>query len=191
MTRVLIVDNYDSFTWNLAQLFGSLRCEVVVRRNDAVDIARAEELRPTHLVISPGPGHPRDSAASLDLLRHFASRLPVLGVCLGHQAIGMLHGGTVGHADRLMHGKLSPVYHDGAGIFRGLPNPFRATRYHSLVVREEGLPTDLEISAHTSDGEIMGLRVRSLRVDGVQFHPESVASEAGLDLARNFLESSP
>jgi anthranilate synthase/aminodeoxychorismate synthase-like glutamine amidotransferase len=188
--RVLIVDNYDSFTWNLAQAFGELGAEVDVRRNDAVTPADAEKWKPTHIVISPGPGHPKDARASIDLIRHFGGKVPLLGVCLGHQAIGMIHGGEIVRADRLMHGKTSKIYHDGRGIYRGLPNPFEATRYHSLVVREEKLPATLEISAHTSEGEIMGLRVRDggrSPVEGVQFHPESIMTTAGKELLRNFL----
>jgi anthranilate synthase/aminodeoxychorismate synthase-like glutamine amidotransferase len=190
VTRVLLVDNYDSFTYNLAQMFGELGAEVVVRRNDAVTPAQAEEIAPTHVAISPGPGHPRDARASIDLIRHFAGKTPVLGVCLGHQAIGMIWGGEVARAERMMHGKVSKIYHDGKGLFKGLANPFVATRYHSLIVREEGLPKELEISAHTSEGEVMGLRVKGkpAPVEGVQFHPESILTTAGRELLRNFLE---
>ena len=189
MKRVLIVDNYDSFTWNLAQAFGELGAEIEVRRNDAITVADAERWNPTHVVISPGPGHPKDARASIDLIRHFSGKKPVLGVCLGHQAIGMIHGGEIVRADRLMHGKTSKIYHDGKGIYRGLPNPFDATRYHSLIVREEKLPKTLEISAHTSEGEVMGVRVKGgdSPVEGVQFHPESIMTTAGKELLRNFL----
>jgi anthranilate synthase/aminodeoxychorismate synthase-like glutamine amidotransferase len=186
--KVLLVDNYDSFTYNLAQVFGELGAPPTVIRNDRVSVAQAKELDPTHLVISPGPGNPTQSGVCCDLIREFAGKKPVLGVCLGHQCIGHVFGGTVNRADRMMHGKLSKIWHDGKGVFKGLPNPFDATRYHSLVVREEGLPKDLVITAHTSEGEIMGLRHRSFPVEGVQFHPESILTKPGKDLVRNFLD---
>ncbi len=188
MKRVLIVDNYDSFTYNLAQAFGECGAAIEVRRNDAVSTADADRLAPTHLVISPGPGHPKDARASIDLVRHFAGKIPVLGVCLGHQAIGMIYGGEVALAPRMMHGKVSKVYHDGKGLYHAVGNPFDATRYHSLIVREEKLPACLEITAHTSEGEIMGLRHRQLDVEGVQFHPESILTKEGKTLLGNFLE---
>jgi anthranilate synthase/aminodeoxychorismate synthase-like glutamine amidotransferase len=186
--RLLLVDNYDSFTYNLAQAFGELGCAVQVRRNDAIDPRRAARLRPTHLVISPGPKTPQEAGVSNRMIRAFAGRVPILGVCLGHQCIGHVYGGRVGRAARLMHGKTSKIYHDQKGLFRGLPNPFEATRYHSLLVFERGLPEALAISAHTSEGEIMGLRHRTLPVEGVQFHPESILTQSGAELLRNFLE---
>jgi anthranilate synthase/aminodeoxychorismate synthase-like glutamine amidotransferase len=187
--KVLLVDNYDSFTYNLAQILGELGCGVTVLRNDRITAREAEGMDFSHLVISPGPGNPAQSGVSNDLIRAFAGKRPVLGVCLGHQCIGHVYGGTVNRADRMMHGKLSKIYHDGKGLFRNLPNPFEATRYHSLVVREEGLPPCLEIAAHTSEGEIMGLRHREHRVDGVQFHPESILTKPGKQLLQNFLGS--
>jgi anthranilate synthase/aminodeoxychorismate synthase-like glutamine amidotransferase len=188
--RVLLIDNYDSFTYNLAQAFGQLRCAVEVRRNDAIDPKQARRLRPTHLVISPGPGAPQQAGCSNAMIRAFAGKVPVLGVCLGHQCIGHLYGGRVGLAPRQMHGKTSKIYHDQRGLFRGLSNPFEATRYHSLIVQQEGLPKELEITAHTAEGEVMGLRHRRLIVEGVQFHPESIMTPAGPELLRNFLELS-
>jgi anthranilate synthase/aminodeoxychorismate synthase-like glutamine amidotransferase len=185
---VLLVDNYDSFTYNLAQYFGELGCQLTVVRNDAITPAEADKRGFSHLVISPGPGNPTQSGISNDLIRHFAGKKPVLGVCLGHQCIGHVFGGTVNKADRMMHGKMSKIYHDGKGLFKNVPNPFEATRYHSLVVREEGLPKSLEISAHTSEGEIMGLRHREHKVEGVQFHPESIMTRHGKTLLQNFLE---
>ena len=189
MKKVLLVDNYDSFTYNLAQLFGELGAPPAVIRNDALSVAQAKAMGLTHLVISPGPGNPTQSGVCNDLIREFAGKIPVLGVCLGHQCIGQVFGGTVNRADRMMHGKLSKIWHDGKGLFKGLPNPFDATRYHSLVVREEGLPKELQISAHTSEGEIMGLRHREFAVEGVQFHPESILTKPGRDLVKNFLDS--
>jgi anthranilate synthase/aminodeoxychorismate synthase-like glutamine amidotransferase len=186
--RVLLVDNYDSFTYNLAQYLGELGCGLEVVRNDRLTVAQAEAKDFTHLVISPGPGNPTQAGVCNDLLKAFAGRKPILGVCLGHQCIGHVFGGTVNKADRMMHGKLSRIYHDGKGLFKGLPNPFEATRYHSLVVREEGLPPELEITAHTSEGEIMGLRHRTHRIEGVQFHPESILTKPGKALLQNFLD---
>ncbi|MBI3097041.1 MAG: aminodeoxychorismate/anthranilate synthase component II [Planctomycetes bacterium] len=188
---LLIIDNYDSFTYNLVQAFGSLGAAVEVRRNDAVTLAGAKRLKPDGLVISPGPGHPAESGVSNALLKHYSTRIPVLGVCLGHQCLGHAFGGRVGRAPQLMHGKTSRIYHDGKGLYRGLSNPFTATRYHSLIVEEKGLPASLEISAHTSDGEIMGLRLRDRPVDGVQFHPESILTEEGVHLLRNYLDTVP
>jgi anthranilate synthase/aminodeoxychorismate synthase-like glutamine amidotransferase len=186
--KVLLVDNYDSFTYNLAQYFGELGCELWVVRNDAITVAEAQARDFSHLVISPGPGNPTQSGVCNDLIRTFSGKRPILGVCLGHQCIGHVFGGTVNKADRMMHGKISKVYHDGKGLFRTVPNPFEATRYHSLVVREEGLPKTLEISAHTSEGEIMGLRHRDFSVEGVQFHPESIMTKPGKTLLQNFLD---
>jgi anthranilate synthase/aminodeoxychorismate synthase-like glutamine amidotransferase len=183
---ILLVDNYDSFTYNLAHLFGELGAEVVVRRNDAIDADEAERLAPSHLVVSPGPGRPQDAGATVEIVRRLAPTTPTLGVCLGHQAIVEAFGGSIGQAKRLVHGKASPIEHDGRGLFRGLPEQFEAGRYHSLAAT--GVPEVLEVSATCADGEVMGVRHRELPVDGVQFHPESVLTPVGPDLARNFLE---
>jgi len=187
---LLLIDNYDSFTYNLAQYLGELGAEVKVLRNDAVDVAGIAALAPQRIVISPGPCTPDEAGVSLAAVREFAGRIPLLGVCLGHQAIGQAFGGRVVRARTLMHGKTSPVRHDGRGVFRGLPTPFDAGRYHSLAISREGLPECLEISAQTEDGEIMGVRHRALAVEGVQFHPESVLTEHGHALLKNFLEDS-
>ena len=184
--RVLLVDNYDSFTYNLAHLFEELGAEVTVLRNDAVDADAAQELAPTHLVISPGPGRPAGAGTSVEILRRLAPRVPTLGVCLGHQAIVEAFGGKVGQARALVHGKASDVAHDGRGIFAGLPDPLPAGRYHSLAATR--VPDILEVSARTPDGEVMAVRHRELPVDGIQFHPESVLTPQGADLGRNFLE---
>ena len=187
--RVLLVDNYDWFTYNLAHLLEELGGEVVVRRNDEVDAAAAAELAPTHLVVSPGPGRPEDSGATLDIVRSLAPTTPTLGVCLGHQAIVEAFGGEIAQAKRLLHGKASEIEHDGRGIFAGLPQGFSAGRYHSLAATR--IPDELEVSARSDDGEVMGVRHRTLPVDGVQFHPESVLTlPLGRDLLRNFLEGS-
>jgi anthranilate synthase component II len=183
---ILLVDNYDSFTYNLAHLFGELGCEVEVRRNDAIDADEAEALAPSQLVISPGPGRPSGAGNTLAILERLAPRVPTLGVCLGHQAIVEAYGGEIGPAKRLVHGKSSPVTHDGRGLFRGLPPSFEAGRYHSLAATS--VPDGLEVSATCAEGEVMAVRHRELPVDGVQFHPESVLTPAGRDLARNFLE---
>ncbi|HKQ60848.1 MAG TPA: aminodeoxychorismate/anthranilate synthase component II [Candidatus Polarisedimenticolaceae bacterium] len=190
-SRVLLLDNYDSFTYNLVQALAGLGAEVLVRRNDALAPGDALALGPTHLVISPGPGRPEQAGVTLELLRVLLPRVPVLGVCLGHQALGALLGGTVRAAQQLVHGKASPVYHDGRTLYEGLPNPFPAGRYHSLAVAEESLPEELAVSAYTSDGEIMGLRHRTLPAEGVQFHPESVLTPEGPRLLRNFLDFEP
>ena len=188
MKKVLVIDNYDSFTWNLVQYIGEMKAEVIVHRNDKIGLEEAEKINPTHLVVSPGPGNPSTAGVSKLFIKHFGSKeIPVLGVCLGHQCIGEVFGGKVTEADRMMHGKTSPIYHDGKGIFRDLSNPFEATRYHSLVVREEHVPKELDISAHTSEGEVMGLRHKSLPVAGVQFHPESIMTNEGKSLLENFL----
>jgi anthranilate synthase/aminodeoxychorismate synthase-like glutamine amidotransferase len=185
--RVLMIDNYDSFTYNLVQYLRILGAEVLVHRNDALTVEEALALAPTHLVVSPGPGTPRDAGISIELIKAFAGRAPVLGVCLGHQAIVEAWGGQVRPAMSLMHGKTSRVFHDGRGVFAGLPQPFEAGRYHSLAVRREELPEVLEASAYTEDGEVMGVRHRSLAVEGVQFHPESVLTPHGLTLLGTFL----
>jgi anthranilate synthase/aminodeoxychorismate synthase-like glutamine amidotransferase len=183
---ILLVDNYDSFTYNLAHLFGELGAEVAVYRNDAIDPDTAEGLSPSHVVISPGPGRPAGAGATLELVRRLAPRVPMLGVCLGHQAIVEAFGGDVGRARTLVHGKPTAVRHDGRGLFHGLPQPLEAGRYHSLAATR--VPDCLEVSATAPDGEVMAVRHRELPVDGVQFHPESVLTPAGRDLARNFLE---
>jgi anthranilate synthase component 2 len=188
---LLMIDNYDSFTYNLVQYFGELGQEVRVLRNDAVTIAEIEAMQPDYLVISPGPCAPAQAGVSLAAIQAFAGRMPLLGVCLGHQAIGEAFGGKVVHARRLMHGKVSPVRHTGVGVFAGLPNPLACTRYHSLAIERETLPDCLEITAWTEDGEIMGVRHKTLAVEGVQFHPESVLSEHGHDLLKNFLTTRP
>ena len=182
---ILVVDNYDSFTYNLVHLFAELGAEVEVRRNDAVDGAEAERLAPTHLVVSPGPGRPADAGATIEVIRALAGRVPVLGVCLGHQAIVEAFGGVVGPAHELVHGKAAPVRHDGQGIFAGVPDPFEAGRYHSLAATT--VPDVLEVSATAPDGEVMAVRHRELPVDGVQFHPESVLTPEGRAIAANFL----
>jgi anthranilate synthase component II len=183
---ILLIDNYDSFTWNLAHLFGELGAEVRVVRNDEIDADEAEELAPSHLVVSPGPGRPGDTGISMELLRRLGPTTPTLGVCLGHQAIVEVFGGEVGQAKRLVHGKAAAVSHDGQGLFAGLPEPFDAGRYHSLAATR--IPEELEVCATTEDGEVMAVRHRELPIDGIQFHPESVLTPAGPDLARNFLE---
>lgn len=189
---LLMIDNYDSFTYNLVQYLGELGQEVKVVRNDAVDVAGIRALRPDHIMISPGPGTPDDAGVTLGLLRELAGEIPVFGVCLGHQAIGQAFGGKVIRAKQIMHGKISPVHHRGQGVFAGLPDPFEATRYHSLVVEQSSLPDCLDITAWTenADGsidEIMGLRHKTLPIEGVQFHPESILTQHGHDLLRNFL----
>jgi anthranilate synthase/aminodeoxychorismate synthase-like glutamine amidotransferase len=191
---VFVLDNYDSFTYNLVQYLGELGAEVEVRRNDQVSIAEIEALRPERIVISPGPCTPADAGISVELIRHFAGKVPVLGVCLGHQAIGEAFGGKVVRAKNIMHGKTSRVEHDGKTIFKGLESPMTATRYHSLIVADDHLPSELEVSAHTVERDgtqvIMGLRHRKFPVEGVQFHPESVLTDEGKKLVKNFLQSS-
>jgi len=187
-SRLLLIDNYDSFTYNLVQAFLVLGADVLVHRNDAITVAEARSLAPTHLCISPGPGTPRDAGISMEMIRAFCGELPVLGVCLGHQSIVEAFGGEVVRAGRLMHGKVSPVHHDDRGVFAGLPQPFDAGRYHSLIARPESLPAILEVTARTAEGEIMGVRHAELAVEGVQFHPESVLTPQGPLLLGNFLK---
>ena len=185
--RLLLIDNYDSFTYNLVQAFMVLGAEVIVHRNDAIDVDAARRMAPTHLCISPGPGTPRDAGVSMDMIRAFAGRIPVLGVCLGHQSIVEAFGGEVVRAGRLMHGKTSEIEHDGRGVFAGLPQPCVVGRYHSLIAAPASLPAVLEVTARTAQGEIMGVRHRELDVEGVQFHPESVLTPDGPRLMANFL----
>ncbi|HEX6222420.1 MAG TPA: aminodeoxychorismate/anthranilate synthase component II [Acidimicrobiia bacterium] len=187
MSHVLVIDNYDSFTYNLVQAFLAVGAEVTVEYNDEIDTDRADEIDPTHLVVSPGPGRPEDAGVSIEMVRHFSSHLPILGVCLGHQAIAVAFGGEVDSAMTLMHGKASQVYHDRRSIYAGLPNPLACGRYHSLAVAEMSLPDELGISSYTSEGEIMGIRHATLPVEGVQFHPESVLTPLGDRLITNFL----
>jgi len=186
-TKILMIDNYDSFTYNLVQYLGELGAEVIVRRNDAIELPDIPALQADAIVISPGPCTPAEAGISVRILREMAGRVPILGVCLGHQCIGEAFGGKVVRAARLMHGKSSPIIHDAKGIFAGLDNPFEAMRYHSLLVEPDSLPPCLEVSARTEEGEIMGLRHRMLPVEGVQFHPESIGTPQGKDLLRNFL----
>ncbi len=184
---LLMIDNYDSFTYNLVQYLGELGEEVRVVRNDEIGVEEIERLAPSRIVISPGPCTPSEAGISLQAIARFAGKVPLLGVCLGHQAIGQAFGGRVVHAKALMHGKVSPIHHSGKGVFRGLPSPFQATRYHSLAIERESCPSELEVTAWTDDGEIMGVRHREMAVQGVQFHPESILTEHGHDLLRNFL----
>ena len=185
---LFILDNYDSFTYNLVQYFGELGAEPIVRRNDEITVAELRKMSPTRICISPGPGEPKAAGISEDIIRELGPTVPVLGVCLGHQAIGEVFGGEVVRAGRLMHGKTSPIVHEGDGVFAGLPNPFEATRYHSLVVRPESVPACLEVNARTPEGEIMGLRHRDFPIHGVQFHPESILTKEGKQLLENFLK---
>ena len=189
--KVLLIDNYDSFTYNLAQIFGELGADVVVKRNDEVALADIQTLRPARICISPGPGRPRDAGISCDVIRDFGARIPLLGVCLGHQCIGEVFGGEIVRAPKLMHGKTSAISHKGTGVFENLAKPFEATRYHSLVVKRETLPQSLTITAESDDGEIMGLQHRGLPIHGVQFHPESILTEEGRKLLANFLRLEP
>jgi anthranilate synthase component 2/para-aminobenzoate synthetase component 2 len=191
MVKLLLIDNYDSFTYNLVQAFLVLGAHVHVYRNDAISVSEARELKPTHLCISPGPGTPYDAGISMQMIRAFAGELPVLGVCLGHQSIVEVFGGKVVRAARLMHGKTSLVEHDARTVFAGLPQPCEVGRYHSLIAAPERMPAELEVTAHTAEGEIMGVRHRSLLVEGVQFHPESILTPDGPQLLRNFLDLAP
>ena len=184
---ILLLDNYDSFTYNLAQYLGQLGCELDVRRNDKTSVEEIARRRPERIVISPGPCTPNEAGISIELIQQFAGKIPILGVCLGHQAIGAAFGGRIIRAPKIFHGKISEIRHDGKTIFRGLPQPFTATRYHSLIVERKSLPRELEISAETKDGVIMGLRHRRYPVEGVQFHPESVLTSPGMQLLKNFL----
>ncbi len=188
MRHVLLIDNYDSFTYNLVQALAVLSAEVTVKRHDRITVPEARALEPTHLVVSPGPGRPEEAGISMAVIEAMIATTPVLGVCLGHQALAVVCGASVEPARSLMHGKASTVYHDSRTLYEGLPNPMRAGRYHSLAVTEESLPDELTVSAYTSDGEIMGLRHKSLRAEGVQFHPESILTPEGDRLLRNFLD---
>jgi anthranilate synthase component 2 len=190
---LLMIDNYDSFTYNLVQYLGELGAEVVVHRNDQITVPEIEQLAPEKIVISPGPCTPNEAGVSIDAIKAFAGRVPILGVCLGHQSIGQAFGGRIGHARAIMHGKTSMIHHSDKGVFRGLPRPFEATRYHSLVIEKDSLPDCLEVTAWTEDDagrvdEIMGVRHRSMAIEGVQFHPESILTGCGHDLLRNFLD---
>ena len=184
---ILVIDNYDSFTYNLVQYLGEMGEDVVVKRNDAITLDEIAEMRPDHLLISPGPCDPELAGVSVAAIRRFAGEIPILGVCLGHQSIGVAFGGKIVRAGRLMHGKTSPIHHDEDGVFAGMPNPFSAIRYHSLLIERDSLPDCLEITAQTAEGEIMGVRHKTLAVEGVQFHPESVLTENGKRLLENFV----
>ncbi|MEG0615906.1 MAG: aminodeoxychorismate/anthranilate synthase component II [Oscillospiraceae bacterium] len=186
---ILMIDNYDSFTYNLVQYFGEFGHELIVKRNDEITLQEIEELAPSMLVISPGPCSPNEAGESLNIIEHFTGKLPILGVCLGHQAIAQVFGGHVIRAERLMHGKTSPVEHAEIGLHAGMPNPFNATRYHSLIVEKESLPACLEVTAWTAEGEIMGLRHKEHPIEGVQYHPESIMTEQGKKLFSNFISS--
>lgn len=184
---VLMIDNYDSFTYNLVQYLGEMGEELQVHRNDKITVEEIERLKPDKIVISPGPCSPKEAGISVETIRHFAGKVPILGVCLGHQSIGYAFGGDIVRAERLMHGKTSMIHHDGKGVFAGMPNPFEATRYHSLVIKRDTLPDCLEVSAETDIGEIMGVRHKEYPIEGVQFHPESILTQEGKRLLRNFL----
>ena len=186
---LLMIDNYDSFTYNLVQYLGELGQDIRVFRNDKITVAEIEDLDPEYIVISPGPCTPKEAGVSVEAIRHFAGKKPMLGVCLGHQSMGAAFGGEIIRADRLMHGKTSQIHHKGTGVFKGLPNPFEATRYHSLIVRREDLPDCFEITAWTDDEEIMGFRHKEFNIEGVQFHPESILTREGMALLKNFLEA--
>lgn len=186
---LLMIDNYDSFTYNLVQYFGELGASLQVIRNDQLTLSDIETMNPTHIVISPGPGRPEDAGITQDVIRHFYQKKPILGVCLGHQAIGQVFGGKVTHAPTQMHGKTSPIIHDGQGVFSGIPSPFQAMRYHSLVVDPDTLPSDFIASAHTPEGVLMGMRHKKFPLEGVQFHPESILTEHGKQLLANFLKT--
>lgn len=190
---ILMIDNFDSFTFNLVQYLGELGAEVVVKRNDEISIADIEAMAPERIMISPGPCTPNEAGISMEVIKHFAGKLPILGVCLGHQSIGQVYGGKIGHASKIMHGKTSPMHHADKGVFAGLPTPYEATRYHSLVIEKDSLPDCLEMTCwtETEDGqldEIMGVRHKELAIEGVQFHPESILTEHGHALLKNFIE---
>jgi anthranilate synthase/aminodeoxychorismate synthase-like glutamine amidotransferase len=189
--KILMIDNYDSFTYNLVQYLGELGAEVEVRRNDAITLAEIAERRPDGIVISPGPCTPKEAGISVPVIERFAGEIPILGVCLGHQAIGVALGGAIVRAKRIMHGKTSPIRHDARGVFQNLPDPFEATRYHSLVIDPDTMPAELEVSAWTDEGEIMGVRHRHVALEGVQFHPESILTLEGKRLLGNFLAGIP
>ncbi|GBD99416.1 aminodeoxychorismate/anthranilate synthase component 2 [bacterium BMS3Abin07] len=184
---LLMIDNYDSFTYNLVQYLGELGQEIKVFRNDRITLSGIEQLSPERIVVSPGPCTPKEAGISMDVIRHFAGKVPVLGVCLGHQSMGAAYGGVIVQAGKLMHGKTSMIHHDGKTVFRDIPNPFEATRYHSLVIKKDTLPDCFEISAWTDGGEIMGIRHKKFVMDGVQFHPESILTKSGKDILRNFI----
>ena len=186
---LLMIDNYDSFTYNIVQYLGELGADIQVIRNDEMTPEEILKMKPDHILISPGPCSPKEAGISVDVIKKLAGKIPILGVCLGHQSIGYAFGGDIIRAKQLMHGKTSQITHDGKGVFKGLPNPFRATRYHSLVIKRETLPECLEITATSEDGEIMGVRHKTLAVEGVQFHPESILTESGKPLLKNFLDS--
>ncbi len=185
---ILMIDNYDSFTYNLVQYLGELGEELKVVRNDKIDVSQTERLKPDRIVISPGPCTPKEAGISVEIIKHFAGRTPILGVCLGHQCIGYAFGGEIVRAKKLMHGKTSMIYHDGKTMFKDLPDPFEATRYHSLIIKRDTIPACLEITAETEEKEIMGVRHKEYIIEGVQFHPESILTNVGKDLLRNFLE---
>ena len=185
---LLMIDNYDSFTYNLVQYFGSLGQDIRVFRNDKISIGKIRKLRPQRIVISPGPGRPEDAGSSCEVICEFAGKIPILGVCLGHQAIGYVYGGRIVGAKKLMHGKTSKIYHNRKTIFKGIPNPFEATRYHSLVIERKSIPACLEITAWTREGEIMGIKHKEFPLWGLQFHPESILTKPGMDILKNFLK---
>lgn len=185
---ILVIDNYDSFTYNLVQYLGELGADLKVFRNDKITIKEIRDLRPEKILISPGPGYPKDAGISISVIKEFSGKLPILGVCLGHQSIGEAFGGKIVQAKRLLHGKTSMIHHDGKTIFKGLPNPFEATRYHSLIIERSSLPDCLEISAWTKEDEIMGVRHKEFKVEGIQFHPESILTKEGKKLLGNFLQ---
>ncbi len=186
---ILVIDNYDSFTYNIVQYLGELGAQIEVVRNDEIPVSGILRKKPSHILISPGPCSPKEAGISVELIKELAGKIPILGVCLGHQSIGYAFGGDIVRAQKLMHGKTSQIRHDGKGVFKGMPNPFRATRYHSLVIRRDTLPDCLAMTAESEDGEIMGVRHKTLPVEGVQFHPESILTESGRMLLKNFLEA--
>jgi len=185
---ILVIDNYDSFTYNLVQYLGELGADLTGKRNDGISVEGVRALKPERVLVSPGPCSPKEAGISVELIRALGGEVPILGVCLGHQSIGYAYGGEIIRAKRLMHGKTSEIRHDGKGVFKGMPDPFKATRYHSLAIRRESLPSVLEVSAESEDGEIMGVRHRTLAIEGVQFHPESILTDSGKILLKNFME---